>query len=103
MNLRTALSVSVVREKGHVYICLLICDHVSNVDPLMCRMNGVHHYGCLGHHYDYRRMEKRPGASLTSHLEQVEAFIHRRVEEILNNCLRFRSNQALSFLLTPLR
>ena len=47
-------------------------------------------------------MERRTGVSLTSYLGRVEAFIHRRLEEIPNNCLRFRSNQALFFLLTLL-
>jgi len=47
-------------------------------------------------------MEKRPGVSLTSHLEQVKAFIHGRLEEISNDYLRFGSNQALFFLLALL-
>jgi len=43
-----------------------------------------------------------PGVSLTSHLEQVETFIHGRLEGIPNDYLRFRHNQALFFLLTLL-
>ena len=42
------------------------------------------------------------GVSLTSHLEQVETFIHGRLEGMPSDCLRFRHNQTLFFLLTLL-
>jgi len=47
-------------------------------------------------------MEKRPGISLASDLARVDGFIHGRLEEILNDYLRFGSNHTLFFLLTLL-
>ena len=92
---------SVGWEKGHVYICLLIYDHVFDVDLLMYRMNRTCHCGFMGRRCHYWRMENMPRVSLTSRLEQVEAFIHGRLEEISNDRLRFESNQTYSFPLPP--
>ena len=82
--------------------CLFTCENVSDLVLLMLRMNGTRHCGCMGRRCRYRRMEKKPEVSLASYLEQIEAFIHGRLEEIPNDYLRFGSNQALFFLLTLL-
>ena len=77
---------------GHVCICLFTCDHASDVDLLMYRMNGTRHYGCMGQQYRYHRMENIPGVSLESHLERIETFIHGRLMGILNDYLRIDNN-----------
>ena len=102
IDLRTTLSKSVGREKGHVCICILTCEHASDLDLLIYRMNGTSHYACMGCRCRYRWMEKTPRVILTSHLEWVEAFILGILKGISNNCLRFGSNHALLFLLTLL-
>ena len=38
--------------------------------------------------------------NLTSHLERIETFLHRRLEGILSDYLRFGHNQVVFFLLT---
>ena len=73
---------------------------MSDLGLLMSRMNAARHCGCMGRPCRHRRLEKVPGASLESHLEQVEIFLDGRLAEVPDNCLRFNHNEALFFLLT---
>jgi len=70
-------------------------------------MNAARHCGCIGRPCHHQRLGKIPGVSLESHLERVKIFIHGRLAEVPDDCLRFDHNQALFFLLTlwgdPLR
>jgi len=101
VDLRTIRSVNVGQEKGHVCMCLLICDHVSDVEFLSYTMNWTRHCSCMGWRCHYHRIEKIPRVSLESHLERIETFVHGRLMGTPNGILRFDHNQALFFLLSP--
>jgi len=66
--------------------------YISDLDPLMSRMNVARHCGCMGRPCRHQRLGKVPEVSLESHLERVEIFIHGRLVEVLDDCLRFNHN-----------
>ena len=79
---------------------LLMCCICLIWGLLMSRMNATRHCDCMGRCDRHQRLGKIPGASLVSHLERVEIFLHVRLAEVPNDCLRFDHNQAFFFLLT---
>jgi len=71
---------------------LPLCVYISDLGLLMSRMNATRHCDCMGRRCRHQRLGKLPGVSLESHLERVEIFLHGRLAEVPNDCLRFEHN-----------
>jgi len=99
-RLRDSLERECRLERKYACICLPLYVYISDLDLLISRMNTDRHCGCMGWPCHHQRLGKVPRVSLESHLERVEIFIHGRLAEVPNDCLRFNHNQALFFLLT---